>query len=62
VGRGVFNLLAWCWNPPMVVVTVQGAPKVMGSNPYIGIVLYKIDYLKNKMNNIDEIRSLLEIR
>ena len=26
VMRGGFNLLAWCWNPPMVVVTVQGAP------------------------------------
>ena len=24
--EGGFNLLAWCWNPPMVVVTVQGAP------------------------------------
>ena len=25
-GGGGFSLLAWCWNPPMVVVTVQGAP------------------------------------
>ena len=24
--EGGFNLLAWCWNLPMVVVTVQGAP------------------------------------
>ena len=24
--EGGFNLLAWCWNPPMVVVTVQEAP------------------------------------
>ena len=31
--KGGFNLLAWCWNPPIVVVTVRTSQRVFDLPP-----------------------------